>query len=329
MRFSLIHLSDTHLCIEPRRHNIISLLRRNLRDRIDTGFKQTQATGLLSFTRPASYAPHLLSAVAQFCLKHSDVNDGILVTGDISTTGMMTDLDVAQSFVAAPATAGFLSATGFPTLNSSTTHIRVVPGNHDRYVNSVGSPNCMNFFFKLGSNLPGNFHNDVGHWVLQKEQDYLALILADFCLQRRMDASDSALAVFGQGRVYEDVLTELKRRTLMLRNEYSFIAVVWIIHFAPFDCGHDLLLHGWAGLVDAAVALNVSATLCGHTHQASKHQMKGHVVYCAGTASCVDREHDSRIDFVHFDVDSETCSISRDNYSWSDTQHEFVWRDAD
>jgi hypothetical protein len=186
----------------------------------------------------------------------------------------------------------------------------------------------MHFALKLGDHMP-NFKDDVGHWVTQKRNQSIAFIFADFCLQKRLDASDKGVAVYGQGRVYEDVLSALKDRTVYIRNRYQGVALVWVIHFAPFDCGYKLHLHGWRELINLAVALKVSATLCGHTHQACKYITNGHVVYCAGSAGCVDSENDSRVHVLNFEIEDDQCAISRENFVWNDLEHEFVKHSSD
>src|SRR5712692_3859232 len=96
MRWSYIHLSDIHFCVEPLRHNALTLIKRRPRDLIDTG--RAGGLGFLSVARPASYIPDIVSGVAKFCFDRRYISDGILITGDLATSGLMSDIRVAHSF---------------------------------------------------------------------------------------------------------------------------------------------------------------------------------------------------------------------------------------
>jgi hypothetical protein len=100
-RFTYIQLSDVHFCTQPGRHNLISLMARRPRDYIDTCLRQAGELGFESLAKPVSFSPKIVSGVAQFCYQRSQQNDvdGILFTGDLATTGMMTDIGVARRFI--------------------------------------------------------------------------------------------------------------------------------------------------------------------------------------------------------------------------------------
>jgi predicted phosphodiesterase len=321
-RFSFIHISDTHLCIEPLRRNATSLMARRPNRTIDTVQTRRAVVDFLSLAKPASYVPAMLSDAAQFCLENSQVIDGIILTGDLATTGMMADLLPARTFVSAPADQGFLTADRFPTLAASGKSIYVLPGNHDRYVDNRGTPNGKNFELSFGSFLR-NFDGSVGHWVRRKADHLIGFVYADFSLQSRMDASDRVSAVYGQGRVKEDTLQALRERTFNVRASYPGVMLVWLLHFAPFDCGYYLHLHNWESVVEAATALKVAVTLCGHTHRAGKIAIGHHIIYCAGSAACVDSEGDGKIHVIHLDTDGVSSKVSRMNYRWNRDMHEF------
>lgn len=308
--------------MQPNRRSAQYLIRRNVRDTLDTTLQQAHTLGFVSLIRPASYLPEIAASAAQFCFERARSADGVIITGDIATTGIITDINAAHAFVATPPAAGFYGATRMPTLGFMGDNIYVVPGNHDKFSDNRGTPNCKNFELKFESNMP-NLNSGVGHWVVQKQSKYLGFVLADFCLQSRSDAEDKVVAALGQGRVYDFVFDELTNRTLELRSKFNAIPIVWVIHFAPFDCGYALKLNDFDLVIDAARRLNVSAALCGHTHKASKTIYDDLIIYCGGSAGCVDSERDSRIHVIHFDVD-ETCRVSRDNFIWSRDQHEFI-----
>jgi 3',5'-cyclic AMP phosphodiesterase CpdA len=198
--------------------------------------------------------------------------------------------------------------------------IYVVPGNHDRYANNYAVTNSRTFDLTFGSYLH-NFDGYVGHWVRRKRDKYIGFVFADFTLRAKSDAS-SMLHVFGQGRVYEDVLADLKARTFKLKADYPDIALNWLVHFAPYECGSFLKLIDWENIVSAAAAAGVTTTLCGHTHEQFKIQGGKHTIYCAGSAGCADSEMNSTVHILRFDIDT-TVSVRRENYKWNSRELEF------
>ncbi|MGN6311718.1 MAG: metallophosphoesterase family protein [Xanthobacteraceae bacterium] len=277
--------------------------------------------GLLSLAKPASYVPAIASGVAQFCFQRSRVIDGIVISGDLATTGMTADIAVAREFVDETAVDGFVSGAARPTLQAAARPVYVIPGNHDRYTNNFAQTNSRTFDFNFGQYLR-NYDGYVGHWVRRKRGLYIGFVFADFTLRARSDA-ESRWHAFGQGRVYEDVLKSLLERTFSLKAKYPGIALNWLVHFAPFDCGSKFLeLIDWSNIASAGREAGVVTTLCGHTHQALKLQDGNHIVFCAGSAGCVDSESNSRVHILHYELDT-TCSVRRENYRWNAKRAEF------
>jgi hypothetical protein len=217
---------------------------------IDTVLQQARIMGFFSLARPASYVPDIVSGVAQFCLERIAVTDGIIISWDIATTGMMSDINVAYSFLADRSRNGFVSDARVPTLNVGDKPIHILPGNHDKYWNTKARPNCKHFELKVADYMK-HLQCGVDHWVHRKREQYLGFVSADFALQSSMDAMDTVYGKCGQGRVYGHVLEELKNRALMLRTRYSAIRVIWVVHFAPFDCGYALQLIDFHDIVRA------------------------------------------------------------------------------
>ena len=319
--FSYIHLSDFHFCTEPSRLNALNLIRRNVRETIDTCRAQSNLFGIASLAKPASYVPSITSGVAQFCYKHTRSIDGIIVSGDLATTGLTTDIGVARAFVDDAPLSGFRSESRKPTLKSARRPIYVVPGNHDRYANNFATTNSRIFDLAFEDYLH-NFNGYVGHWVRRKDGQYLGFVYADFTLRTRSDAT-SRLGAYGQGRVYQDVFENLKNQTFVLKNKYGGINISWILHFAPFDCGSHLELIDWQQIAHAASAAGVQVTLCGHTHNQAKIQAYGHTIYCAGSAGCVDSEDRSTAHILRFEIDGQQFGVRRENYKWNGRQMKF------
>lgn len=322
VRFSYIHITDLHLCIKPLRINVPFLIQRNVRSRLDTMREQVGRLGLLSLAQPASYIPDIVAGVAQFCTQWKDAADGIIISGDVSTTGIGRDIAAAKSFVDDPARSGYVNDARLPTLNASHLPIYLMPGNHDRYLNNTAAPNSKTFDLAFGEYLR-NFRDFVGFWVAEKAGTQIGFVYADFSLRSRSDAEYlSPYFAYGQGRVYEDVLEELRNTTIMLRRDHGNIPIIWITHFAPFHFTTALKFIDYEKITAAATSLGIVGTLCGHTHQSAKHQIDSHVIYCGGSAGCADCANDSRVQIINIDV-GNTTKISRESYKWSTTDHEF------
>lgn len=252
--------------------------------------------------------------------------DGIIISGDLATTGMPGDISVARAFVDDAPLNGFRSESRKPTLQSARRPIYVLPGNHDRYANNFAMTNSKLFDLAFGNYLH-NFNGYVGYWVRRKAGHYLGFVYADFTLRARSDAT-TRLGAYGQGRVYQDVFQDLKDQTFALKSKYSNINLCWVLHFAPFDCGSHLELVDWQQIARAASAAGVTATLCGHTHSQAKIQAHGHTIYCAGSAGCVDSEDCSTTHILRFEIDEDGMDIRRENFKW-DGQRQYFERLAD
>jgi predicted phosphodiesterase len=97
--------------------------------------------------------------------------------------------------------------------------------------------------------------------------------------------------------------------------------LIWLIHFAPFNCKATLHLEDWQEIIWEAKKLGVSCTLCGHTHQQTKIEDDGHVVYCSGSAGSVEPVGESRIHVIEMDLDDR--SVKRTNYRYSTSDQQF------
>jgi predicted phosphodiesterase len=277
--------------------------------------------------RPASYLQEVIASAAQFCFERREEIDAVIVTGDLATSGDMIDIAPAANFVRSPAAGeGFYSSPRQPTI-SFIPDILLVPGNHDKYANILGTPSSKTFELTFEAYMP-NFEDGVGHWVDEKDGASLAFVYADFSLLSRSDAEDKVVAPFGQGRVYAHVRDELVNRTLYLRQKHDGAPIVWLIHFAPFDCGYKLRLIDFSDVEDAAHRLAIPILLSGHVHQSRKLQRDGRVIYCSGSTGCVDTDGDSRIQTVHIDVDDEIF-VERENFIWDREEHEFLFLNTD
>ena len=290
---------------------------------IDTMYEQGRDLGISSFFLPSSYDPDIAKGVAQFCYEWRDAVDGIIITGDLAATGMSIDVAVANKFVTSPAVSGYVADSRFPTLQAAGLPIHLFAGNHDRFVNERGRPFSNHFDFVF-EHLMDKRSDFIGSWVSEKQGRSLAFLYADFTLRTRAEAEFPApIMAFGQGRIYDDVLADLRMETLRLRRENGNISVVWMVHFAPYECGSSLRLIDHQKLLDAAKALGVFATVCGHTHESLVKKLDTQVIYCGGSACCVEAVGGCKVHVLNFSID-DVPSVNRSTFAWSEDDSEFI-----
>ncbi|KAA3447150.1 hypothetical protein C7I87_28260 [Mesorhizobium sp. SARCC-RB16n] len=331
--FRFIQLSDIHLCIEPRRRNALALFKRQPSGSLDTARQWWNGNLALKLTRPESYDPDIVAGVARFAWRYGDITDCIIVSGDLATTGSQLDLATAKAFVDATPVDRFFTPGGSVTLKASHPDIHVMAGNHDHYRDDYGSPGgSTTFSLNFGNRMP-NHDGKISHTVLSKGDEKLALIFADFTLDASNDCSAINAAAFylryGQGRVYPNVLKSLLLRHHDLRQKYRNIHIIWVIHFAPFDCTLKLQLNDFEELVEAAKSAGAKQILCGHTHSMKKH-IDGHLsIYCAGPAGAIGSDDSSYIHLNELDINDGVGRFTRRNFLWSTDAHDFEERAAD
>jgi 3',5'-cyclic AMP phosphodiesterase CpdA len=287
--FRLLHLSDLHFAVQQK---VIGF--PDLKHLLHYPLGQPGLS-------PSSFDLDLAKAVARHAFLRGNQLDAILITGDLATVGAAADLTLAHNFVHAQGLAvplpgqpvwtwaPWLSATGFPTLESSGAPVVLFPGNHDRF---------HGWRMHAGGTLFDTIF--AGDWdgrrkaqtfiVLQLGQEKLAIIGADFTLQHnRHVVGGGRWAYMGQGRVYPAVLHALLQETQAQRAQHDRLGVVWALHFPPefVPLDPDLRLVD-DHLLKAATQIGVTRLFCGHTHEPRQYALASNPavqVYCAGTAT--------------------------------------------
>ena len=207
--FRYIHVSDLHLCIEPRRRNVMELYTRfpgGVIDVVRQLYEQRKLSGFKSVLKPASYEVAQLSGIARFCFDWLDRIDGVIISGDLCTTGLLQDLRIGEKFLREAPRSGVLTNDGSPTISPFQTWIRLLPGNHDRYQDDAGTPNSTRFDLMFGDLMP-NFGPRTGYWVDGKKSQVLCFVGADFSLRNKSDVARGLH--YGRGVVYDGVLSSL------------------------------------------------------------------------------------------------------------------------
>jgi 3',5'-cyclic AMP phosphodiesterase CpdA len=256
----------------------------------------------------------------------SDTLNGIIITGDIATTGRQFDLDRALEVVEKEIAPICLD-------------LGVLPGNHDRWIPHRKGRNSA--LLSLGYDPGGkDFHatfrdfwgpGDVRTFRFFDDKFCVAVVAADLSLRESSHAGiPRIINKHGQGKAYEDVLTELENATLTAANDSEFkTVVVWAIHFPPYnpDIADDLRLIEEKELIDKAEWLGVSTILTGHSHIPRAYGIPTYQarVFCAGSV-CEYNQSKNNFFIVTVEDLGNDYRVGLKNYEFDDFQRRFVKR---
>ncbi|WP_449244004.1 metallophosphoesterase family protein [Desulfobacca acetoxidans] len=256
------------------------------------------------------YNPDALSAVSEIIYNWREEIDGILISGDIATTGSYHDLEHARELLFR-STHGWLSnkKTSTPAPNGLIKPIILVPGNHDRYASLAGFPG-KKFYTLFSSYWAAGIGGVQTFFLPDAGLPILSIVSVDFSLENIRDSS-CRFGHYGQGKVYVDRLQNLVKETERITRSYHDCGVVWMVHFAPeFERHHQLdprmVLIDSNDLIEAAEEVGVKYIFCGHTHRYADYLAKtdGRVqIHCAGTSLCVEDDQDTTIHLRIIELD--------------------------
>lgn len=289
-----------------------------------------RGNAFLRVAQPESYDPDIVEGVARFAWRYGDEIDCIVITGDLATSGLQVDAAVASDLVDASPTDRYFTPNGV-TLKPSHRDIHLLAGNHDNYKNDKGEPGGFaNFALRFGHRMP-NHISGVAHSVLRKgveqRERYLGIVLADLSLRSAKDCSAINLAEpllrYGQGRVYSDILYSVQDRTKELRQKYRGIHIVWMIHFAPYDCGLLLQLNDFQDLIESARTLGVSDIICGHTHERRTVSAESLTIHCAGPSGAVGADNSTFVHIHEIEFGASSVGHKRRDFKWHRKIHDF------
>lgn len=308
----LLHISDLHV---SRFRNIRQVSKWRL-------------SGLANpnFTFAPLHSEGKLKAFLSFLRSQAAALDGIVITGDIATTGRSFDLDNA-----------FRVAD--ERIKPIGVDLCLLPGNHDRWVpHFKGQSSAIRSFgYDPGGT---DFHSvfssywgpgDVRTISIVKDKFRVAVVTADFSLRSAQHALVwKFVNKHGQGRVYDDILIDLEDATLRAwDNDEPTIAVIWAIHFPPFcpDIGSDMTLIDEKLLLDKADELGVQVIMAGHSHAANPYIAHPYQirVICAGTLT---ESGTSKNQFFIIELEDlgGSYGVQLENYEYDRLQRTFVRR---
>jgi 3',5'-cyclic AMP phosphodiesterase CpdA len=272
--------------------------------------------------------------------------DAVLLTGDIATTGLTGDLELAFKSIHGPVMPSdpLSWSPDNPTLAGSTGPHRIplwlLPGNHDRLRAATlqwYAPGGK-LFDTIFEPYWGPVDPTTGESPKVREFDDISrpgltvkVIAADFNLKHPSHRLGRSFHnQYAQGRVYPEILSELVDKTMMAtRRIKGPRAILWAIHFPPKFPGiaHAMQLIDERALIDAARHCRVNAILSGHTHEAVRYTSPGttYDVFCCGTTT---QKHAPSGNFFHIiNIEKDQHGqivITPENYIFDSYYREFV-----
>jgi 3',5'-cyclic AMP phosphodiesterase CpdA len=246
-----------------------------------------------SWRQPNSYNTKAFSALTRFISNIGSSLDGLVITGDVSTTGLDGDLGFAFRCVDQELVQSEVIGSVQRGLGKFREKVFLLPGNHDQYQPTSGMP-----FWEPGGGLFAKTFSKYwspSHDRVQFKDIFgdgsVYLVGADFCLNSKECAGGSRLDALGKGRVFPDRLAALIAVTAALRAKSPRSIVAWCIHFCPVHSGGRLELIEAPKLLEAAGASRVQLVLSGHIHTSKLTKLdNGVVLFRAGTATCIDQD---------------------------------------
>jgi 3',5'-cyclic AMP phosphodiesterase CpdA len=317
--FNILHLSDFHIA---SRETVVSAF-----DLLRGASPKGKRIGLRTLT---SHNPFMLEGAARLAFAKRHSIDAILITGDLATTGRANDLETALNFVDTSAHSRWLSTSGKPTLRGADVPIRLLPGNHDRYMSAFPYFAGGELFDQIFQRYWTAGRGVQSQIVLQgtRRGEFLGIVSADLSLRTNADSVGSAFSYLGQGRVYADILVDLQVATNELRSNFPQIAIVWAVHFPPEypNVNPDLQLLEGQSLLETARSNRVECIFSGHTHRALIYTFSDQVhVHCAGTSCHCDSDVGNHVHYRQIHVaGGKIVDIDHIDYVWSPERAEFI-----
>ena len=136
-KFRFVHISDAHLAVIPGRKNFKELF-DNPRALTFRDFKQGKVSIL-----PASFDRDILESATRFIYERYSTIDAVVFTGDLATTGLAADILVAKNFIQSGSNS--FVENDLPVLGFAINKLSLMPGNHDRFKDVMGTPGSNHF----------------------------------------------------------------------------------------------------------------------------------------------------------------------------------------
>lgn len=322
MTLKIAFIADPHLAQVANRINTWTLWKRGFWQHIDAAPRDENKT----LFKPASHEVRPLNAAVEFIRSASHQLDMLVLLGDLATTGLPEDIDVAKKVFTDTSGKRHIDSSIGPRFGVLGIPLHIIPGNHDRYQNDLGKPGGKLFDREFASVYKPV--NSVSHHHLQSDDVTLGLFSADFCYL----ADELVLGLkkrYGRGRASSIVLGELDRQTSLWKKQNPGKPVIWAIHFSPSDnVDKEILLENRSDVIALANTLGVKHIFCGHTHLRS-HDIGSHPhLYTAGSVSAVESRHDHFLHVCQVAKDGRHSNLQVKDYGYDEKTDEFVLKPA-
>lgn len=319
-KFRVLHASDFHFSIEPNRRHWFRRISRKFEDCPETPEPTSTRYRGYGF---CSYHPSVAQQVAEFAYRNASYLDAIVCSGDLATSGTTEDLTAAKDFIFSVCKTKFVNGRLQPTLQGSMLPILIMPGNHDRYADSDGNSGSANFDLVFDSYWQTEHVPRIQTLELQKQNQKLCFISADFCLKKSSDAAGrpKMFAKRGQGKCYDDVLDNLVKTTNSIKDNDDATFVVWVLHFPPIDeAGEFLKLIDVDKFIKSVNDHNIKLILSGHLHKSINTTIQNSQIHVASTACGVDIVDGNLLHVIEIDLGgTPNPQFKRINFEWTKT----------
>jgi predicted phosphodiesterase len=363
----ILHASDLHISAQKDKNvspidQLTQLGKVKLNPTTLLHFASWVTRALKAFLKKmtaSSYEPDVLKRLTLFIYNNArkkkidgrehteqgeDKIDGVILSGDLATTGIQLDIDKVKRFLSSSIDPvhPWKNQDGEATLTAVSIPIWIVPGNHDRFEPTrqsfrfQGVP--LPIFFYPGA--PGfdqiaNFKHTPARelgalpdWTSGPTPFRVVVLGADFSL-RQFGDHDDFYGWLAQGCVYDDVLQQLIDKTEAAKSKHKehnqgVPCILWVVHFPPgfphLSKPHRLLFE--AKFTSAANNHGIKAILAGHTHEQVKYRKPGtnfDVLCCGTTTQYVPPKTSGRNRFQIISVtcnDSSNVLITVENYKY-------------
>lgn len=330
--FRIVHITDLHISNYPNEENLLVNENESTGARAEWFLRQVFARK--SPFRPSSFDTDAAIKLRQQILDSADLFDAVVVTGDLSTTGLNGDLNLARNFIMdgkVPITWNSelqqydAIAEQFPVI--------LMPGNHDRYKIAF-TPGGKEFESVFGNDWQAGQNFVVQHAgekvrgvCLEKNGKSLYILCADFTLQSVVDASvkgvpSNSLSYIGQGCVTQKVLDNLVGETNKIKALSADNVVIWATHFPPQypEIDERLELTDGKKLSEAAKSSGVFLLISGHTHEDRCYEANSIPVICTGTACAYGKNENLSFSVIEISINKTQPDWQVRQFGWNKKQ---------
>lgn len=335
--FRFVHITDLHLSDNPYDEN--PLASQSGARQAKWGWVLGQVFEQKNPLRPSSFDTDAAIKLRRQILESVGFIDAVVVTGDLATTGLKSDLSLARDFIIGgkvPSEWNSESQQYDPIPKNLP--VIMMPGNHDRYIGDLLFPGGNQFEavfgndWKAGQTFPvDQSEKNVRRVYFEKNGKHFHVLCADFSLSSILVAAlntappDSLVAHVGQGHVKRNILNGLIKATNKIKSLRNDDVVIWATHFPPQfpNVNKHLKLVSENRLIRAANDCGVSLIISGHTHSDNHYMVESVPVICTGTACAWGMDEVLSFSIIEISIDKTEPTYLVRPYAWDEEKGYF------